>query len=337
MVELPDFASSGLGQVVLVILLLSLAAALLFSTSMPSLVVVRQVNATFRPKYTPVAVFVGGTSGIGKAMTQAFGRYTEGKSDIIIVGRNKTAAENILSSLPCPPDGSYRRDFVQCDATRMKNVQVATADILGRCPRINFLILSTGILTLKGRDETEEGLDTKLAVHYYARWKFINDLLPSLTSASNAGEDAKVFSVLAAGKGGAINTDDLGLKKTFSLANAALQAPTYNDLMMEAFYDSHPDLTFTHGYPGAVRTGILENSDSKLLNIMNPVMNLLRPLTFSPEDSGEYMWHAVFNHTKGVFRTGSKGENLGKQRYFGGEEEKKRLWEHTVEATAVTS
>lgn len=47
------------------------------------------------------------------------------------------------------------------------------------------------------------------------------------------------------------------------------------------------------------------------------------------------MWHAVFNNTKGVFRTGSKGEDLGKQRYFGSEEAKKKLWDHTLEATTV--
>lgn len=49
------------------------------------------------------------------------------------------------------------------------------------------------------------------------------------------------------------------------------------------------------------------------------------------------MWHAVFKSTDGVFRTGSKGEDLGKQRYFGSEEAKKKLWDHTVEATAVGS
>ncbi|KAJ3575030.1 hypothetical protein NP233_g1376 [Leucocoprinus birnbaumii] len=237
---------------------------------MPSLAIVRQVNAAFRPEYIPVAVFVGGTSGIGQAMAEAFGRYTEGKSDIIIVGRNRTAAESILSSLPRPSDGSYRRDFVQCDATRMKNVQVATSDILGRFPKINFLIVTAGIVSLKGRDETEEGLDTKLALHYYARWKFISDLLPSLANASKAGEDGKVYSVLSAGKGGAINLDDLGLKTTFSPPNAALQAPTYNDLMMEAFHDCHPELTFTHGYPGGVRTSVLQNSDSKTSQYLKP-------------------------------------------------------------------
>jgi hypothetical protein len=88
-------------------------------------------------------------------------------------------------------------------------------------------------MTMKGRDETEEGIDKKLAVHYYARWKFISDLLPALKNAKESGEDAKVISVLAAGKGGEIDLEDLGLKKTFSLTKAGLQAPTYNDLMVE--------------------------------------------------------------------------------------------------------
>ncbi|KXN81959.1 hypothetical protein AN958_03367 [Leucoagaricus sp. SymC.cos] len=305
---------------------------------MPSLAIARKVNATFRPKYTPVGVFIGGTSGVGGAMVEAFGRYTQGKSDIVIVGRREAAAESIFLSLPRPSDQTYRREFIHCDVTRIKNVQNAAAEILSRYPKINFLILSTGFLTLKGRDETEEGLDTKLAVHYYSRWKFIKDLIPSLNNAIKAGEDAKVLSVLGAGKGGEINLDDLGLKKTFSTMNAALQAPTYNDLMMEAFHDSHPDLTFTHAYPGAVRTSIFQKSDSKLVNLANPFVNtIFRPFTISPEECAEYMWHAVFGNTKGAFRTGSEGENLGKQRYFGSEEAKRKLWEHTVEATAINT
>ncbi|KAF9443919.1 NAD(P)-binding protein [Macrolepiota fuliginosa MF-IS2] len=305
---------------------------------MPSLSLVRKVNAAFQPRYTPTAVFVGGTSGIGRGMVEVFAQITQGKSDIVIVGRNQNAAENIFSNLPHPNDRTYKRDFIQCDVTRMKNVQAATTDILTRYPKINFLVLSTGIMTMKGRDETEEGLDTKLAVHYYSRWKFVKDLLPSLNKASEDDEDAKVFSVLAPGKGGNIDLDDLGLKKTFSVSNAALQAPTYNDLMMEAFYDSNPSLTFIHGHPGVVRTSLLEKSDTKLFNLVHPLMaTLLRPVTVSPVECGEYMWHAVFNSTKGVFRTGSKGEDLGKKRYFGSEEAKKKLWEHTVEATTVNS
>jgi NAD(P)-dependent dehydrogenase (short-subunit alcohol dehydrogenase family) len=185
-------------------------------------------------------------------MAEAFGRHTEGKFNIVIVGRNKDAADEIFSTFPSPTDKTYHRDFIYCDATRMKNVETAAKEILARHSKANFLVLSSGTASMKGRDETEEGLDTKLALHYYARWKFIKGLLPALNRASDEGEDAKVFSVFAAGKGGQIDLNDLGLKNTFSAAKAALQAPTYNDLMMEVRHN------FVKRFSGA--TSLTENS-----------------------------------------------------------------------------
>jgi hypothetical protein len=106
---------------------------------------------------------------------------------------------------------------------------------------------------------------------------------------------------------------------------------------VQAFYDFNPAVTFIHGYPGFVRTSLFtKKSNSALLNLAQPLMNtLFRPISTAPEETGEYMWHAIFNSTKGVFRTGSRGENLGKQRYFGSEEAKRKLWKHTVEATTI--
>jgi len=216
---------------------------------MLSLATIRATNAAFvhSSSSPPVAVFVGGTSGIGEGMVLTFAEHTKGKSNIVIVGRNQAAAERIFASIPAQPSGSDKsaREFVQCDVSLMKNVQTATEDILSRYSKINYLVMSPGILTLSGRDETTEGIDKKLAVHYYGRWKFINDLLPAIKKAKDDREQGVVMSVLAASKGGAINLNDLALKNTYSLLNAALAAPTYNDLMMEAsrfqkifFFDS---------------------------------------------------------------------------------------------------
>lgn len=202
------------------------------SLQMPSLSLIRASNAAFHSSYPPVAVFVGGTSGIGKAMVERFARSSKGNSSIIIVGRNRAAAETIFASLPSPA-ASSAREFIQCDASLMSNVHKASQEILSRFNKINYLILTPGILSLKGRDETSEGIDNKLALHYYARWRFIYDLLPSLERAKEAGEEAKTLSVLAAGKGGEIDVDDLGLKKGFSLSNATMAAATYTDLMLE--------------------------------------------------------------------------------------------------------
>ena len=166
-------------------------------------------------------------------MAEALGRYTKGNATIIIAGRNRAAADAIIAKLPKPTTPGVSHEFVECDATLMKNVRATTKEILARHPKINFLVMSPGYLTLKGRDETEEGIDRKLALNYYARWTFATGLLPALKRAKEAGEDAKVFSALAAGKGGEIDVEDLGLKKSYSVPKAALASPTYNDLMME--------------------------------------------------------------------------------------------------------
>jgi NAD(P)-dependent dehydrogenase (short-subunit alcohol dehydrogenase family) len=205
---------------------------------MPSLAVLRASNAAFSPSYTPVAIFVGGTAGIGQGIAEAFARHTKGNAHLIIIGRNRAAADSILSHFPKPTASSessanVTHEFVQCDVTLMKNVHAATKEILTRVPKVNFLVMTMGYVTLKGWEETEDGVDKKLAVFYYARWKFINDLLPALKKAKEAGEDAKVLSVLAPGMGTEIDVDDIGLKKTFSYRKARSQVPTYNDLMME--------------------------------------------------------------------------------------------------------
>ena len=169
-------------------------------------------------------------------MVEAFARYTKGNAHIIIIGRNRTAAEAIISSFPKPTveKGGERpvHEFVPCDASLMKNVHATTTELLSRLPKVNFLVLSPGYLSLSN-EQTDEGIDPRFVLYYYARWKFTHDLLPLLHNAKEAGEDVKVMFVLAAGKGGQIDLDDLGLKKNNSIINARKVIPTYTDLMIE--------------------------------------------------------------------------------------------------------
>jgi len=267
-------------------------------------------------------------------MVERFARLTKGNSSIIIVGRNRAAAETIFASLP--PAETSTREFIQCDASLMSNVHTASQEILSRHIKINYLILTPGVLSMKGRDDTSEGIDKKLAVHYYARWRFIYDLLPSLERAKEAGEEAKTVSVLGAGKGGKIDVDDLGLKKSFSLSNAALAAPTYTDLMLESYASLHPKLSFVHAYPGAVRTSLASSSSSTLLSLASPLITWLTyPLTTSAEDCAEHMWHALLTAKDGFSRSNQKGDEIGMKQYFGNEAQRQKLWEHTKETTRV--
>lgn len=98
--------------------------------------------------------------------------------------------------------------------------------------KLNYLFLSPGYISLDGFLPTSEGLDRKLATIFYARFKFIVELLPLLQAAEKAGEDARVIIIGGAGKGGPVDLDNLGIKK-YSKYQAAVQSMTYTSLMVE--------------------------------------------------------------------------------------------------------
>lgn len=215
---------------------------------MPSLSAASSSNALYSPSYIPVLVVIGGTSGIGQAMVEQFARQTSGRAHIIIMGRNATAAKTILDSLPkstVEGDPEMRREFVSCDALLMKSMKETAEGLLERLPKINFLVVCSGWASFRGRNETEEGIDKQMACRYYSRWKLIYELLPLLRKARDAGEDAKVMSVLAAGVPGSVNVQDLAMKKSYSGLKAVTTTALYNDYALEVCFLSLSSLFTT--------------------------------------------------------------------------------------------
>lgn len=56
-------------------------------------------------------------------------------------------------------------------AAEVKKLIAEEAEEEGAKLKLNYLVLSQGILTLNGFDPTAEGIDRKLALHFYGRWK----------------------------------------------------------------------------------------------------------------------------------------------------------------------
>ncbi|KDQ54277.1 hypothetical protein JAAARDRAFT_38436 [Jaapia argillacea MUCL 33604] len=315
---------------------------------MPSLATVKASNTTtlasFPRSFTPTALFLGGTSGIGQAMAQSFAHHTNGNSRIIIIGRNRHAAESTIASFPPPSreelrgTEEVRHEFVECDATLMENVHKTTKELLGRLNKLNYLVLSPGFLSIKGRDETSEGIDKKLALYYYARWTFIHDLLPLLLKTKQSGEDVSVITILAADTGGEINWEDLGLKHGYGFVSSNKAAITYTDYMLESFSTRNPNIPFTHTYPGPVRTPLTSHITG-LPKPLSVIINaLLYPVQITPQDCAEWMLYAMWEGGKGgggAWRRGARGEELGRPRFVeeGGGEKGERLWEHTMRET----
>ncbi|KAL2853173.1 hypothetical protein BJX68DRAFT_52840 [Aspergillus pseudodeflectus] len=283
---------------------------------MVSLDAVKQSNADLKD-YGPglVGVFVGGTSGIGEATARSFVKYAIAPI-VYLIGRNETQAAEIIEDLQTLNPES-RVSFVQCDVSLLRRVDEACRTIQEKEDKVNVLVLSSGIFTTKGRDETSEGLDKKLTLHYYARMRFISNLLPQLISAGTwlnglvAGKSrglASVVSVLEAGGEGPLILEDLALKENYSLKNCAKHAITMTSLSLEELAKANPAISFVHTYPGVVRTGLLRDFNPVTQFLMNVLLFIAKPWTVPLEDCGERHLFAA----TGVPRARTIGEGSGR-------------------------
>jgi len=250
------------------------------------------------------AMVVGGTSGIGEGIALKLASL---KADVTIAGRNKTSAERVLARLKqAHPTGTHA--FVPIDISLMREVKSFAQKYKEEHKQLNYLVVSSGIMTMQGRTETVEGIDQKLAIHYYGRWFLINELLPLLE-------------------------DDFDLKKHYGLREAANVAPFHNDLMVEEFSLRHPKLPFMHAFPGFVDTPLA--TKDTLPWYVRLGAKLASPFGTSLEDCGEYMTYGLLadEHKKGWSLLTSKGKSCDKLKAHT-DDMRKKVWDHTEKLVA---
>ena len=250
----------------------------------------------------PNVVVVGGTSGIGQAIAVAVAKHCP-TANITIIGRNQAAADTILPQL-----GSNAK-FIRADASLMSEIRKTARQI----PAVDLLILTQGILTFSGRTPTAENIDNKLALHYYGRVLFAQELLPLLRASPMGG---KVLFVLDGvhGNPSKINWDDMALEHSYSLGAAATHAVTFTDLAIQhlAAQPENANITFTHANPGGVRTPIVDNLPFYARIPAKCAMAMGMGVT--PDDCAEYMLHGILGADKGWRCVDNKGEIVTKKR-----------------------
>jgi len=115
---------------------------------------VRISNARFKEKATPgiVALFVGGTSGVGKGTLIQFAK-TANAPRVYLVGRSKASATPLLNELErLNPSGTFT--FIETQISLIKNVDSVCDEIKAKEQKLDIIFLSTGYLTLEGRQGT---------------------------------------------------------------------------------------------------------------------------------------------------------------------------------------
>ncbi|OAA68485.1 NAD(P)-binding domain protein [Niveomyces insectorum RCEF 264] len=237
---------------------------------MVALSVVRASNALIGTALPPglVAVFVGGTSGIGEVSVKAFAKYAN-RPRVYIVGRSQTAADRIVAECKSlSPLGEFH--FIKADVSLIRKVDELCAELKAKEQALNLLFLSAGAPSL----DRAQHLHLLAVLNYYARFRIISNLLPLLQHAPSL---RRIVTVGGGGLEGQLDMDDL----------EALRVPppdlrghltTLITLGLEALARNAPEVSIVHDYPGTVKTPLLNGMPKEAL----------RNLEFVPlEECGE--------------------------------------------------
>ncbi|OAA59808.1 short chain dehydrogenase reductase [Niveomyces insectorum RCEF 264] len=229
-----------------------------------------------------VAVFIGGTAGIGLRGIQGLvsahvraGARSRGLR-VYIVGRNADAASALIAESRAKlPKGTFT--FVQAKdlglladvdsvCTAVIDAERAAAAKENHSPQIDLLVLTQGVVSFSKRKDTTEGIDHVTALVYYGRARAIDRLLPLLTDAAGGATSSHVGHVVAVVNPrleGPLNADDLSLRdpKNFTFGQRSAHMALGTTLYLQALATRHPGrLAGVHYYPGVVMTDIFKSS-----------------------------------------------------------------------------
>jgi NAD(P)-dependent dehydrogenase (short-subunit alcohol dehydrogenase family) len=292
---------------------------------MVNLDTVHAINRDLVQTQPLVAVFTGGTGGIGSLTLKAFAR-TAAKHNacglrVYIIGRNASAAEKLM--VECRsiyPEGQYH--FIKVDdlsligdvdkaCKELIEAEERNAAAVKQTARIDYLMLSHGgpiFLPRQGTSiarppsksrlpyswasatDTKEGLDGTMSRFYYSRIAFITLLTPFLVQSSLP---ATVISVYAAGMEAKLYPDDLSLRNPshYSYSQARSHIVYMHTCYFEELAKSHRNqLRLTHIFPGlVVHEGMYSMSNPWWLRVLFTRVLPLFGVDVDLEESGERM------------------------------------------------
>lgn len=258
---------------------------------MVTLSTVKASNALLRgTKATFTAVFVGGTSGIGKDTIRAM-VGTGVRCKVYLVGRPSAKRSTDLFIRDMQSISSAAEIiWTEAEVSLLAEAKSACDEIIARESRLDLLFMTCGYAPFSARVETTEGIEITQSLQYYTRMLFTLRLLPLLCKS----DSPKVVSVLAGGKEPAsIPLDDLDMKRPGNFGGFTSQGhcAAMNTAALEVLAQQWPAVTFVHSFPGWVKTGNNKRGLKKgtfMSSIVHPLFEpLVNFMSISSEESGQ--------------------------------------------------
>ncbi|CAL3965254.1 hypothetical protein PZA11_001952 [Diplocarpon coronariae] len=251
-----------------------------------------------------VALFVGGTSGIGEFTLEAFAQHTVSPRRYF-VGRSETAADRVIKE--CEGlNKNGRVEFVRADVSELAEVDRAGKEIQAREENINLIFQTPGHMNIRG--EGPEGLDRRQTLSFWGRMRVISNLLPQLRSASTTSPNfARSASLFGTGTAlGTLDTKEIELKSSYSGPRNAAHTIIKSDYMAEQSAAREPAITPIHTEPGLVLTGVARELPVWAWAALKLITPLISIIAVGPKESGE---RQLFHATTRMFAPASPASN----------------------------
>lgn len=188
-------------------------------------------------------VIIGGTGGIGRALSQFM--VSRG-ADVVVVGQTFRDAD--VSGI----------QFIKADLSLMSEAKKVAEKINSQSA--NLIIFTNGIFATPKREETSEGIERDMAVSYLSRLVIINEIVSKISI--NLPKFMMKPRVFIMGYPGADNigkADDLNAEKSYKALDVHLNTVAGNEMLVLDLAKKYQNINFYGLNPGLLPTNIRSN------------------------------------------------------------------------------
>ncbi|MBS1097688.1 SDR family NAD(P)-dependent oxidoreductase [Gluconobacter sphaericus] len=210
------------------------------------------------------AIVVGGTGGVGRAVSQALAARG---AQVTIVGQTFRDADIANIS------------FVQADLSLLNDAERVARELPAE--QADLLVFTTGIFAAPKRQVTAEGIERDMAVSYLNRLVMLRNLASRLgTQRIDGSLHARVFIMGYPGTGQLGTPDDLNSDRAYKVMAAHMNTVAGNEALVVDSAHRYPDLGVFGLNPGLIKSSIRSNlmgADSLKHRIMEWLIGKLAP------------------------------------------------------------
>ena len=188
-------------------------------------------------------IIVGGTGGIGRALSQFMASRG---ADVTIIGQTFRDAD--IAGI----------QFIKADLSLMSEAK-RVGELL-EAESANLIIFTNGIFASPKREETSEGLERDMAVSYFSRLVIINETIARLgKNLPSTAAKPRVFIMGYPGAGNIVKADDLNSEKSYKALDVHLNTVAGNEMLVLDLAKKHKNINFYGLNPGLLPTNIRSN------------------------------------------------------------------------------